>query len=84
MIARIDSDKFGIAVQNLIDNALKYTKSGSVTLVAEQIGDRIEIRITDTGIGIAPKDREHLFEKFYRNEDATKMFTDGSGLGIDW
>jgi signal transduction histidine kinase len=82
MIARIDSDKFGIAVQNLIDNALKYTKSGSVTLVAEQIGDRIEIRITDTGIGIAPKDREHLFEKFYRNEDATKMFTDGSGLGL--
>lgn len=80
--SRIDKDKFAIAVQNLIDNALKYTNSGAVRLDAEQVGDSIEIRISDSGIGITPHDTEHLFEKFYRNENATKMFTDGSGLGL--
>jgi signal transduction histidine kinase len=82
MSARIDPEKFGIAIQNLIDNAIKYTKAGSVTVLAEQVGDRIEIRVTDTGIGIAPEDQSHLFEKFYRHENATRMFTDGSGLGL--
>ncbi len=82
LMSRIDADKFAIAIQNLIDNAIKYTQSGSVTLSAVQAGDRIEIRVADTGIGIDDADNTHLFEKFYRHEDAVKMFTDGSGLGL--
>ncbi len=82
LFSRIDKDKFAIAVQNIIDNAIKYTKSGSISLSAELIGRSIEIRITDTGIGITNDDTAHLFEKFYRNENAKKMFTDGSGLGL--
>lgn len=82
LLSRVDADKFAIAVQNLIDNAIKYTQTGSVTLSAAQIENRIEIRVTDTGIGISDADTTHLFEKFYRHEDAVKMFTDGSGLGL--
>lgn len=82
LISRIDKEKFAIAIQNLIDNAIKYTETGSVTLSALQVENRIEVRITDTGMGIHEHDREHLFEKFYRHSDAVKMFTDGSGLGL--
>lgn len=82
LTARVDKEKFAIVIQNLLDNAIKYTKSGTITLTAEQADSRIEIRITDTGIGMAENEREHLFEKFYRNESAAKMFTDGSGLGL--
>ncbi len=38
--------------------------------------------MADTGIGITSDDRSHLFDKFYRSPDATKMYTDGSGLGL--
>jgi signal transduction histidine kinase len=82
LMSRVDKDKFGMAIQNLIDNSIKYTKSGTVSLVASQEGDRIVIRISDTGIGIAGQDTKHIFEKFYRHEKAVKMFTDGSGLGL--
>lgn len=80
--SRVDRDKLSMAVQNLIDNAIKYTKTGTVSLVATQVDDRIEIQISDTGIGIAENDTKHIFEKFYRHEKAVKMFTDGSGLGL--
>lgn len=77
-----DKDKFAIVIQNLIDNAIKYTKTGGVRVSAEAKDSDIVIRIEDTGIGMSANDRAHLFEKFYRNERATKMFTDGSGLGL--
>jgi signal transduction histidine kinase len=82
LLAKVDSDKFGIAIQNLIDNAIKYTKSGTVGVWADRDHDEIVVRVHDTGIGITEEDRKHLFEKFYRNERATKMYTDGSGLGL--
>ncbi len=82
LTSRVDADKFAIAIQNLIDNAIKYTETGSVKLSAAQVDDRIEIRVTDTGIGINAVDSTRLFEKFYRHAEAVKMFTDGSGLGL--
>ncbi len=82
LFSRVDKDKFSMAIQNLIDNAIKYTKTGSVSLRADRNDDRIEICIRDTGIGIAEADSKHMFEKFYRHEKAVKMFTDGSGLGL--
>ncbi len=82
LMSRVDKEKFAIVIQNLIDNAIKYTRSGSVNVSARHIDESIEIRITDTGIGINEADSAHLFEKFYRQDDAVKMFPDGSGLGL--
>lgn len=75
-------------VINLLDNALAYTNAGgSVTL-------RVEIRnhcgcivVKDTGMGMAPADRLHIFERFYRTDLARTRKTGGSGLGlsiVDW
>ncbi len=70
--------------QNLIDNALKYTKTGGLAITARKIGgDQIEINFQDTGIGLTKKDIRYLFkEKFYRGENANTVNTKGVGLGL--
>lgn len=82
LMATVDTDKFPIVMQNLIDNAIKYTDTGSVHISADSVGTDVVIAITDTGIGLSMEDKAHLFEKFYRNDTAKRMFTDGSGLGL--
>lgn len=70
-------------MQNLITNAIKYTKEGAVTIRAKVLPNgRIDCSVTDTGIGIAKPDMEHIFEKFYRSEDYRTRETSGTGLGL--
>lgn len=69
-------------IQNFLTNAIKYTKSGSVTLHATQTKDHVTIGVTDTGIGISKADKEKIFEKFYRSEDYRTRETRGTGLGL--
>ncbi len=62
-----DSALLRQAVQNLVENAVKYTEpEGKVDVVAEARADTVIVSVTDTGIGIAPVDQVRLFEKFYR------------------
>lgn len=80
-----DSQKLGMAISNLIDNAIKYNvKNGQVIVKIEGYPGRpyIQITIRDTGVGIAPEDLKKLFTKFYRGENVVKEQTDGSGLGL--
>lgn len=67
---------------NALDNAMKYTEKGSVTITAKPVGKNIEINIVDTGIGIDPRDMPKLFGKFVRGGQTEKMQTTGSGLGL--
>jgi signal transduction histidine kinase len=67
---------------NLIDNAIKYTEKGSVTVSVSQEGDRVRFMTSDTGIGIDAKELPSLFEKFTRAKDANKVNTTGTGLGL--
>lgn len=70
-------------MQNLITNAIKYTKEGSITIRAKMLPNgRIDCSVTDTGIGISKPDLEHIFEKFYRSEDYRTRETNGTGLGL--
>ena len=66
----------------LLDNAVKYTpRGGTIRVVVSQSGDRLTVEVHDTGIGIAPTDLPHIFERFYRAE-GSRGRTDGSGLGL--
>lgn len=80
----IDKDLFRIALNNLLTNAIKYNREGgSVTLAARNDGHEIVISVRDTGIGIAPADRERIFEKFYRvSESGAPVARGGHGLGL--
>jgi PAS domain S-box-containing protein len=73
---------FEEVLQNLITNAIKYTKEGSIMLSAQQHGKTIEFAVTDTGIGISKTDLKKIFGKFYRSEDYRTRETSGTGLGL--
>ncbi len=84
-ISQIDPNKLGLAVSNLIDNAIKYNvKGGSVTVAIRKMQDKpfIEVSIKDTGIGIPGDVIQKLFSKFFRAENATRLQTEGTGLGL--
>jgi signal transduction histidine kinase len=76
-----DSDELIRLFVNLVDNAIKYTEQGSVSLAASHRDNHhLTVRITDTGPGIAPEHLPHLFDRFYRVEQARA--TPGAGLGL--
>lgn len=66
-------------IDNLIDNAIKYTPAGGVVTVRLRVGAGWILEVEDTGIGIAPDDRERVFDRFYR---VLGTQADGSGLGL--
>ncbi len=81
----IDPQKFGIAVANLIDNAIRYNlKNGEVEVELKKnlSNNSLQIKIKDTGIGIPKKNFDKIFDKFYRAENAIKIEPNGSGLGL--
>ena len=68
-------------VDNLISNAIKYTQTGSVH-VCLAVEDRVQIEVSDTGIGIDSMDRDHLFTRFFRARHAHSQSIQGVGLGL--
>ena len=69
-------------ILNLLSNALKYTQEGSVHLSVTEIDGQVEIRVEDTGIGIAEADMEKLFQPFERFDSAMRIPEGGTGLGL--
>ncbi len=82
--ATIDPDRLGLAVFNLIDNAIKYnTRDHPVDVVLEMKGeDKIKISVKDSGVGIPEEERQNIFGKFYRATNAAQVEPNGSGLGL--
>ena len=79
----VDKDLLRIAVNNLLVNAVKYSKpGGTVSLSAEETDEAIRIRVADTGIGIAPEDQAKIFDKFYRASSEATQGISGHGLGL--
>jgi len=78
-----DPDRIKLAMQNLIDNAIKYTApGGEVTVSLKYDNEEIEFLVRDTGIGIAKGEQNRMFNKFFRGTNAIKIETEGSGLGL--
>lgn len=79
---RMDRDRLMQVLDNLIGNAIKYTDGGSVTVELSADDEQIHIAITDEGRGIPERDRETLFNAFYRTRDANESAVPGLGLGL--
>ena len=77
-----DPDRLRQVLVNLIGNAIKYTLKGSVRVTLVQKEHMAEVKIIDTGIGMSGKDRERLFEKFYRIQNRETNSVTGTGLGL--
>ncbi|MCL1469586.1 AAA family ATPase [Argonema antarcticum] len=77
-----DRDRLLQVLINLISNSMKFTETGSCTVKARQEGNQIIFSVIDTGIGIAPADREKVFEKFQQVGDTLTDKPKGSGLGL--
>ena len=76
-----DKEKLRQVVLNFIDNAIKYTKEGSIVTSVKHVGDKVIFAVKDTGMGMTPEIKETLFQKFARG-DGARMNTSGSGLGL--
>jgi two-component system OmpR family sensor kinase len=81
-----DPDRLAQVLRNLLVNALRHTPAGgSVTVNVTPLADVVEIAVADTGIGIAPEDLAHVFDRFWRGDRARSRdarFPSGSGLGL--
>ena len=81
--ASVDIDFLREAVNNLVENAIKYTASGGgIWVNVRGDDDRVLINVTDTGIGISPDDLKHVFQKFYRADNSQTRTVGGTGLGL--
>jgi len=78
-----DKDRLHQILVNLIDNAISYTpEGGTVSIDVINHGNEIELTVADTGIGIPLRDRERIFERFYRVDKGRSRESGGTGLGL--
>ncbi|MEK7538372.1 MAG: HAMP domain-containing sensor histidine kinase [Patescibacteria group bacterium] len=79
-----DLGKLRQVVTNLVDNAIKYTPKGGVSILLRKSHDKKHIlfSISDTGIGMSKETLQKIFKKFSRAEGVSRVYTDGSGLGL--
>jgi two-component system heavy metal sensor histidine kinase CusS len=82
-MVRADGEWLRRLLINLLDNALKFTQEGGrVWVRVAPAGEAVTIAVHDTGVGIAPADRPHVFERFFRADPSRTSATDGAGLGL--
>ena len=78
-----DAEMLTVAVKNLIENAIIYSNPGATVAVVLAINENlVEVRVKDTGIGIAKEDLTRVFERFYRVDQSRSRETGGTGLGL--
>ncbi|MCA9309045.1 PAS domain S-box protein [Candidatus Saccharibacteria bacterium] len=82
MFVHVDPERLQEVLNNLIENAIKYTKKGIITVGTSLQDQGVVIRVSDTGVGIATEDIPHLFQKFYRTDNSETREVGGTGLGL--
>ena len=76
----IDADDFNDALANLIENAVKYAPKSAIDVETRVREGNVEVSVTDCGAGVAPADRDRIFERFYRGGERDAV--EGLGLGL--
>ncbi|MFA5755185.1 MAG: ATP-binding protein [Candidatus Paceibacterota bacterium] len=80
---KVDREKMGVVIQNLLENAVKYTpEKGDIKITIESDKKNVIFKIKDSGVGIPKNQQDRIFTKFFRAENVTRMETDGTGLGL--
>jgi signal transduction histidine kinase len=86
---KIDEEKIRQVIMNMVDNAIKYTKKGSVTITLKKVvasdkrmGECLEFKVSDSGMGVSADDLPNLFKKFSRGTGTSLVHTEGTGLGL--
>ncbi|WP_034670254.1 sensor histidine kinase [Ectobacillus panaciterrae] len=82
IIANIDEDRIRQVIHNIMDNAIRYTVQGGITVQLERAGSMCRMSIADSGIGIPKEHVEKLGERFYRVDKARSRQKGGTGLGL--
>ncbi|MCK4734383.1 MAG: hypothetical protein KAT65_18150, partial [Methanophagales archaeon] len=78
-----DREKLTQVVINLLNNAIKFTpRSGEISIKAREFNGQVEVKVSDTGIGIPPEDLEKVFDKFYQVDSTLTREAGGTGLGL--
>ena len=78
-----DRDRIEEVLQNLLDNAIKYSpRQHNLTVTCSATGDEVIVGVSDTGMGISLRDQEHIFNRFHRVGDSMARATPGAGLGL--
>lgn len=77
-----DNDHIREILDNLIENAIKYTPKGTVIVDVTGTDNKVVVTIKDSGLGIPPEDLSHLFQKFYRVNNPDRQSIGGTGLGL--
>ena len=81
--ARANPEKLQRVLLNLIQNAIRHTPAdGSVTVAAVSNGTTVEVEVADTGEGVAPEERDRVFEPFFRGGEGRSRTGEGTGLGL--
>jgi len=78
----VDRDKLRQVILNIIDNAIKYTNKGGITIELKKLDEQEEIKVSDTGEGMDEKELNSLFQMFSRATAGTQLHTEGAGLGL--
>ncbi|HSC13783.1 MAG TPA: ATP-binding protein, partial [Gammaproteobacteria bacterium] len=78
----VDRDMWEKIVLNLLSNAFKFTFDGEIKVALSARGDRVELRVSDTGVGIPEADLPKLFQRFQRARNARSRTHEGSGIGL--
>ena len=81
-VIEVDETKIRQVIMNFIDNAIYYTKEGGVIVEVSKDSANVKVEVIDTGIGVPDKQKNNLFSKFFRAENARKIRPDGTGLGL--
>lgn len=82
MVVSANRDRMKQMFINLVDNAIKYTEKGVVSVKGTEIGDWVNIKVIDSGIGFDEVHKERLFERFYRVDKGRSRVQGGTGLGL--
>jgi signal transduction histidine kinase len=78
-----DSSMLKLVIENLIDNAIRYTRGGGkVEIKTEKQEKKVVVSVSDSGVGIPEEEQKYIFQKFFRAENVLKQRTKGSGLGL--